>query len=367
MPEFKGKIRLEDGDSLETTLMVESRRLVVKAGGHEIGNWSISQLSAKRRNSEFRIKVEGEELVVDVADPIGVANALDVKADEPKGRRGKKPSTKRFKRKGRATPEVKPPPVVAPAAAVTPPTFVPGPEPAVAPAAVAPPVFVPEPPPVVAAAVADTIFFGEPEPVVAPEPEVADPVLFAEPEVVPKLAVADPVFFGEPEPEVADLVLFAEPEPEPTVADPVLFVEPEPEPLVAPAAVMPPALVPGPAPVVASVAVVAPPVAIPEPAPGAAAVEEEAVDTEPSLWQRTPMRTKLIGLGVVGFIIFFFVAPSLLALVLMLAGVATLFLAIAAKNESGSGLMPPPFFATNMAIAGGFGSVLLAMAIMVLT
>ena len=357
MPEFKGKIRLEDGDSLETTLTVESRRLVVKAGGHEIGNWPISQLSAKRRNSEFRIKVEGEELVVDVADPIGVANALDVKADEPKGRRGKKPSAKRFKRKERATPEVKPPPVVAPAAAVTPPTLVPGPPPVVAPAAVTPPVFVPEPPPAVAAAVPDTIFFGEPEPVVfVPEPP---------PVVAPAAAVADRVLFAEPEPAVADPVLFAEPEP--TVADPVLSVEPEPEPAVAPAAVMPPAFIPEPAPVVTSVAVVAPPVAVSEPASVDAAVEVEAVDNEPSLWQRTPIQTKLIGAGAVGFIIFFFVAPSLLALVLMLAGVATLFLAIAAKSESGSGLMPPPFFATNTAIAGGLGSVLLAMLIMVIT
>lgn len=79
------------------------------------------------------------------------------------------------------------------------------------------------------------------------------------------------------------------------------------------------------------------------------------------------MRTKLIGLGVIGFVAFFFVAPSLLALLLMLAGVATLFLAIAAKNETGSGILPPPFFATNAAIAGGFGSVLLALVIMVVT
>lgn len=333
MPEFKGKIRLEDGDSLETTLTVDSRRLVVKAGAHEIGNWSINELSAKRRNSQFRIKVEGEELVVDVADPIGVANALDVKAEESKGRRGKKTSARRFKRKERPAPEVKPSPAVAPAAAD--PVFVPEPPPVVAPAA-ADPVFVPEPPPVVAPAAApDTIFFGEPEPAVAP-----------------------PVFAPEPPPVVA---------PAAAVAEPVLFAEPEPEPVVVPAAVMPPVSVPEPAPVVAPVAVVAPPVSVPEPASGVSVVEGETVDTEPSLWQRTPMRTKLIGLGAVGFIIFFFVAPSLLAVVLMLAGVATLFLAIAAKNESGSGFMPPPFFATNMAIAGGFGSVLLAMAIMVIT
>jgi hypothetical protein len=304
MPEFKGKIRLEDGDGLETTLTVDSGRLLAKAGEHEIGDWAISELSAQRRNSEFLIKVEGEELVVDVADPIGLAQVLGVKEDEPKGRRVKKPRVRRLKRKERTTPEVNPPPVAAPVAAVSPPVFVPEPPPVVAPvAAVSPPVFVPEPPPVVAPA-----------------------------------AVMPPVFV------------------------------PEPPPVVAPAAVMPPVFVPESPPVVAPVAAVSPPVFVPEPAPVVApAGEVNAADEGPSPWQRIPMRAKLIGLGFIGFVVFFFVAPSLLALLLLLAGVATLFLAIAAKNETGSGILPPPIFATNAAIASGFGSVLLALVIMVIT
>ena len=228
MPEFKGTIRLEDGDGLETTLTVDSGRLVARAGEHEIGNWAISELSAERRNSEFLIKVEGEELVVDVADPIGFAQVLGVKEEEPKKVRGRKPRAPRVKRKERTAPEANSPLVAAPAAAV------------------------------------------------------------------------------------------------------------------------------------------AAPVSVAGPASPAATGEVQAADG-PSLWQRIPMRAKLIGLAVIVLIIFFLLAPNLLALLLVLAGVTTLLLAIAAKDESGSRILAPPFFATTAAIAGGIGSVVLGLAIMVIT
>jgi hypothetical protein len=169
--------------------------------------------------------------------------------------------------------------------------------------------------------------------------------------------VPDPFFAPEPVPVVEEVPdPFFAPEPVPVVEEvPDPFFAPEPAPVVE--EVPDPVFAPEPVPVFA-----------PEPAPVAApVVAAEEADDGPSLWERTSKRTKLIGLGVIGFAIFFFVAPNLLALLMMLAGVATLFLAIAAKNESGSGFMPPPFFATNTAIAGGFGSVLLAMVIMVIT
>ena len=62
-----------------------------------------------------------------------------------------------------------------------------------------------------------------------------------------------------------------------------------------------------------------------------------------------------------------FFAPTVLALLFLLAGIGTLFLAIAAKSESGMAIMPPPFFATTAASVGGIVLVLLAAAIMVIT
>jgi len=236
MPDFKGRIRLEDGDGLETTLTVDSGRFVAKAGEHEIGNWAVNELSVVRRNSEFLIKVEGEELVVVMADPLGFSEILGVKEEKSKERRSKKARSPKLKRKERSTPEVKP-------------------------------------------------------------PDAAPPAHDA---ALPAYAVPAPAVVAEPAPVAATAVV-------------------------------------------------------------------QAADEVPSLWQRIPMRTKLIGLGVIGFVIFFILAPSLLALLLLLAGVGTLFLAIAAKNESGSGFLPPPFFATNLAVAGGIGSVVLSLVIMVIT
>jgi hypothetical protein len=235
MPDFKGKIRLEDGDGLETTLTVDSGRFVAKAGEHEIGNWAVNELSVVRRNSEFLIKVEGEELVVVMADPLGFSEILGVKEEKSKERRRKTARSPKLRRKERSTPEAKP-------------------------------------------------------------PDAAPPAYDA---ALPAYAVPAPAVVAEPAPVAATGVV-------------------------------------------------------------------QAADEVP-LWQRIPMRTKLIGLGVIGFVVFFIVAPSLLALLLLLAGVGTLFLAIAAKNESGSGFLPPPFFATNTAVAGGIGSVVLSLVIMVIT
>ena len=224
MSDFKGTIRLDDGDGLDTILTVDSGRFIAKAGEHEIGNWAVDELGIDRHNSEFRIKVEGEELVVSVEDPAGFTEILGVKEKKSKERRQKKSRAPKIKRKERSRAPANPPP----------------------------------------AAVAT-----------APAP------------------VADPAYV---------------------------------------------------------------------------AATGEAADPEgPSLWERIPIRAKLIGLGVIALVVFFLLAPNLLALVLVLAGVTTLFLAIAAKDESGSRVLPPPFFATTTAIAGGIGSVVLGLAIMAIT
>ena len=222
MAQFKGTIRLEDGDSLNTVLMVDAGRFIAKAGEHELGNWAVGELSVERRNNEFRIMVEGDELVVGVADPVGFSQILGVNEQKPKERRDKKPKASKPKRRERSR---------------------------------------------------------DGSPVVATPAVTAAPVSVAEPSLV-----ATP-----------------------------------------------------------------------------SGVSEEA----PPVWARIPVRWKLAGLGLIGLLVFFFLAPNLLALVLMLAGVVTLFLAIAAKSESGTGILPPPFFGTTAAIGGGIGSVLMSLFIMV--
>jgi hypothetical protein len=227
MEEFKGTIQLEDGDGLETSLTVDGGRLLMTAGEHEIGNWAIEELSAERRNSEIRLRVEGDELVVGAVDPIGLSQALGITNGAAQEGRGKKPRTKkRLKRKERSQPE--------------------------------------------------------------------------ESRQVATVVAETPV-----------------------------------------------------APVIA--------------APEAVPVVDQPGKNEPSWWARLSLRTRLIGAGAVGLVVLGVVAPTLLALLLMLAGIVTLFLAIAAKGESGATFKPPPFFATTTASVGGIALVLLAVAIMVIT
>jgi len=232
MPQFNGTIRVGDGDGLETNLTVDSGRLVVTAGEHEIGNWAVDELSVKRQNDEFRVRVEGEEIAVAVADPVGFSEVLGVQDRTLKRRRAKKPRTEKgLKRKERSES---------------------GP--------------------------------------------TASPVVPA-----PRL---------ESSPPVRDAVA---------------------------------------------------------PSPMTGIRETQAPEEEPALWSRLPLRFKLAGAGLVGLLVLGLVAPSLLALLLMLVGMVTLFLGIAARSDGGTAFMPPPFFATTAAAAGGIVMVLLAVVIIAVT
>lgn len=231
MREFTGTIRLEDGEGegLATRFVVESGRLVATSGEHEIGDWAVEELSVERRNGDFHIGVEGEQLVVGVADPVGFSDVLGVEEPKPKPEKVRKARSLRRK-------PPKPEPVAQ---------------------AAAPPVEVPSRPP---------------ESVSVPAPE-------------------------------------------------------------------------------------------PSESSGAAKEKE----TGPSLWAQIPNKWKLAGFGAICLVILGVLVPNILALLLILAGMATLFLAIAAKSESGSVVSPPPFFATATAGFLGIGLVLLAAVIMVIT
>lgn len=211
MPVFDGTIRLGDGDGLDSSFAVDGGRLVVTSREHEIGNWAVEDLSVKRQNGEFRIRVEGEELVVAVADPAGMSEALGIK--EGKLRRDGKPKAK----PGRAS---------------------------------------------------------------SPE--------------------------------------------EPVKAATWVPVEPKPA---------------GPPP--------------------------EQEPRRPSWWQRLPLRGKVAVVGAGALVVLGIVAPTVVALLLLFAGLATLFLAILAKDDGGMGIHPPSFFGTAPAIALGFVMVVVALAIIV--
>lgn len=224
MAQFNGTIRLEDGEGLETTMTVDGGRLVATAGALEIGDWAVGELAVVRRNNEFRIKVEGEELIVGVTDPVGFSQTLGLRDGKPAEQQGKKSKATKPKRKERSRKEGNAP--------------------------------------------------------------------------------------------------------------------------------------------AASAAMAEAPAATASPSPVTTTRGAPATEQAPSLFARIPVRWKLACLGFVGLVAFFFIDPNLLALVLLLGGVATLFLAIASKSESGTGIMPPPFFATTAAVAGGVASVLVSLLIM---
>ncbi len=219
MTVFEGSIRIAGAGEagLSASLAVDAGRLVVTSQDHEIGDWSVEELVVERRDDAFHIKVEGEELVVAVADPAGFSAGLGIKERRAsRVRPGKNKAGRSGRRERRG------------------------------------------------------------EEAVAGAPARA---------------------WGSP----------------------------------------------------------------------AAAIDDaEPVRRGPSLWDRLPLRWKLSGLGLVALVVLGVLAPGLLALLLILAGVVTLFLSIAATGESGSAFRAPAFFANPAVIAGAIVAVLLGITLFVI-
>jgi hypothetical protein len=430
MADLKGTIRLPDGDGLSTILAVKSGRLVVTAGDHEIGNWPVDKLAVRRRNNEFHFNVEGEDLVVHVEDPVALAQEMGFgmgQVEKEEGRTGKKRRRKGRRSKAdkaASKPAAKAGPLSARMQKTAPngqpapvaPTPVPKADPYAEPVEEEPETSVPE-------AMPDPIEIAfdsaeEPEERVPsePDPPVEDVPPPTEFEILPLPSAFETEEEAEPPVEEADHeeleeVESADPGFEQVEAerdevpemvdggglrplDDLGVDDPEETEVkgLQPLDVVQPAL-PMPEPDVRSyVATRTEPEPWPEPKaePEAAADVDEgkragrslwqriptksktAVDVEeekpagPSLWERIPTKWRLAGAGLVLVVILGFIIPTLIALLLFVVGMGTLFLAVAAKSDSGTAIMPPPFFGTDMAIFGGIGLVLLAALIMVI-
>jgi len=225
MPEYQGSIRVGDGsgENLATQLTVDDERLIVAAGDHEIGNWAIEELSAERRNGTFHIGVEGEELVLTVADPVGFMQALGIEDRPVKAGKPKKKKKEKKVRKARSRKDESP------------------------------------------------------------------------------------------------------------------RAEPPPDPVPIPAGT------------------------------AAASPFEDQPPAEPSWWSRVPLRAKQAGAGVLVLVILGVFLPDILALLLLLAGMVTLFLGIAARSDGGTTILPPAFFGTTAAAVLGIALVLVAVLIIAVT
>ncbi len=84
MEEFEGTVRMAgDAVALPAVLLVADDRLRVSTRRHEIGHWRLSDVSARVLEDACHVSVEGEELVVVVADPLRFAEAIGPRLSNP--------------------------------------------------------------------------------------------------------------------------------------------------------------------------------------------------------------------------------------------------------------------------------------------
>ena len=85
-----------DTEPLQAQLEVENGRLIISAANQSIGDWNLEDLDIGRTPEGFRFEVEGEELLLEVSDPLAFEEAIGTN-----DRKAAKSRTGRFKGKNR--------------------------------------------------------------------------------------------------------------------------------------------------------------------------------------------------------------------------------------------------------------------------
>ncbi len=85
MPEFTGNLRLasDPTTAVAADVVVEADRLVLNSGTSQIGDWGRQEVDIDVSADGFRLRADGEDLILDVTDPEGFAAAVGIPAFEP--------------------------------------------------------------------------------------------------------------------------------------------------------------------------------------------------------------------------------------------------------------------------------------------
>jgi len=85
MPEFTGSLRLAGDPTIAVTaeVMIDDEHLVVRSGPAQIGDWARQEIEIDASAEGFRLRADGEDLILDVTDPEGFAAAVGIPAFEP--------------------------------------------------------------------------------------------------------------------------------------------------------------------------------------------------------------------------------------------------------------------------------------------
>ena len=85
MPSFPGSLRLaaDPQSRVRAEIEVDDERLVVRAGGDELGNWSLAAVSFDPAPGGFRMSADGEDLILTTGDNPAFAQIVGVDAPPP--------------------------------------------------------------------------------------------------------------------------------------------------------------------------------------------------------------------------------------------------------------------------------------------
>lgn len=86
MPEFTGSLRLasDPATSVVADVVVDNDRLVLSAGSSQIGDWARREIDISVSSEGFRLRADGEDLILAITDPAGFAEAVGIEPFDPR-------------------------------------------------------------------------------------------------------------------------------------------------------------------------------------------------------------------------------------------------------------------------------------------
>ncbi|NNC93669.1 MAG: hypothetical protein HKN80_14390 [Acidimicrobiia bacterium] len=84
MERFEGTVRLAgDTVALQAVLLVADQRLKISTEQHEIGDWKLTEVTSSLLPDGCHLRVEGEELIVGLVEPVRFAEAIGPRWTNP--------------------------------------------------------------------------------------------------------------------------------------------------------------------------------------------------------------------------------------------------------------------------------------------
>ena len=89
MGRFEGSLKMQgdDGSGLDVVIDLENQRMLIRTETTVLGEWSLDDVGIQTANDGFRLRIEGEQVILSTTDDAGFAIEIGLRSASPRLRR----------------------------------------------------------------------------------------------------------------------------------------------------------------------------------------------------------------------------------------------------------------------------------------